>query len=325
MKILHLILLALLSSTAYQATVKAEPWPGVKRVVILGDSITYGGQYVDYLETYFRLQYSQRNLEILNLGLPSENVSGLSEPGHAGGAFPRPDLHERLDRVLAKTKPDLVLACYGMNDGIYYPLGEERFQKFREGIEKLRAKVQAAGGRIIHLTPPVFDPVPIKSKVLPAGRDEYRQPFEGYNRVLDRYSEWLISQRAQGWEVLDTHSIMNAFLAARRKEQPDFKMAGDGVHMDATGHWLVAREILRSLGASATLLAAENAQALLVLHPRGSEIFKCIQQKQRIMKDAWLTDTGHKRPKMAVGLPLKEASEKAAELERKIQELLKEK
>src|SRR5512133_1780233 len=90
--------------------------PAAKRILFLGDSITYSGLYVTYVETFLRLKYPDWNGEIINLGLPSETVSGLSEEGHAGGAFPRPDLKERLDRVLEKTKPDLVIACYGMND-----------------------------------------------------------------------------------------------------------------------------------------------------------------------------------------------------------------
>ena len=48
-------------------------------------------------------------------------AESLSEPGHAGGAFPRPELYERLERVLERAKPDLIVACYGMNDGIYHP------------------------------------------------------------------------------------------------------------------------------------------------------------------------------------------------------------
>jgi hypothetical protein len=100
---------------------------GVKRVVVLGDSITYSGQYIEYVEAYAVSRFPERRIEFLNLGLPSETVSGLTEPGHAGGQFPRPDLHERLARVLAQTKPDFIIACYGMNDGIYYPFGEERF------------------------------------------------------------------------------------------------------------------------------------------------------------------------------------------------------
>src|ERR1041385_874446 len=99
----------------------------VKRVVFLGDSITYSGTYVAMVEAYFLTRRPDRVIEFINLGLPSETVSGLSEDGHAGGQFPRPDLHERLARVLKQTKPDLIFACYGMNDGIYLPLNEERF------------------------------------------------------------------------------------------------------------------------------------------------------------------------------------------------------
>lgn len=169
----------------------AEPkaaLPTAKRIVFLGDSITHNGQYLEFLETILLTETSYRP-EVIAVGLSSETVSGLSEPGHADGKFPRPDLHERLDRVLAKTKPNLVVACYGMNDGIYFPLKEERFQKYVEGMKKLREKAKAAGADIVHVTPPTFDPVPIKDRVLPAGLDAYPKPFEGYNRVLDRYSE----------------------------------------------------------------------------------------------------------------------------------------
>jgi hypothetical protein len=41
------------------------------------------------------------------------------------------------------------------------PLGAERTKAFQNGMKKLHEKVIAAGARIIHLTPPVFDPVPI--------------------------------------------------------------------------------------------------------------------------------------------------------------------
>src|SRR5205823_1636565 len=82
--------------------------PDAKRIVFLGDSITWAGQYIEYLETIL-LAETDKRYEMLDLGLSSETVSGLSEPNHANGQFPRPYLHERLERVLDKTKPDLVL------------------------------------------------------------------------------------------------------------------------------------------------------------------------------------------------------------------------
>lgn len=295
--------------------------PGVKRVLVLGDSITYGGTYVVALEAYAVTRHPERRIEWLNLGLPSETVSGLSEPGHAGGQFPRPDLHERLARALEQTRPDLVIACYGMNDGIYHPLAEDRFAAFQSGQRRLQERVRAAGARLLHVTPPTFDPEPIREQTLPAGLTEYRRPFAGYNEVLDCYSEWLVAQRAQGWEVVDAHSPMNRYLAARREREPAFRLAGDGVHIDATGHWLVAREILIALGAPAALGQRENLDAMLAAHPQGAEVFRLIGQRQALLKDAWLTAVGHLRPGMATGKPLAEAETQAAGLDRQIQAL----
>src|SRR5262245_51688989 len=99
-----------------------------QRVLFLGDSNTHAGTYVQYLDAYLRCRFPDDRYDLVNLGLPSETVSGLSEPDHP---FPRPDLHERLKRALAKTRPSVVVACYGMNDGIYYPFSEERFAKYQ--------------------------------------------------------------------------------------------------------------------------------------------------------------------------------------------------
>lgn len=295
--------------------------PGVRRVVFLGDSITYSGQYIEYLEAYAVTRFPERRIEFLNLGLPSETVSGLSEPGHAGGRFPRPDLHERLGRVLTQTKPDLVVACYGMNDGIYHPFAEERFQKFQTGMRRLRQQAAGAGAKVLHITPPPFDPVPLKGRTLPAGRDEYRQPFEGYNDVLDRYSEWLLAQRTEGWDVVDAHGPMNRHLADRRKQDPSYRLADDGVHLNATGHWLIARQLLVHFGAPDEVATMDDANAMLSIHPRGAELLRLVQQRQRLLKDAWLTAAGHQRPGMNKGLPHAEAEKQASEIDGKIRAL----
>lgn len=292
-----------------------------RRVVFLGDSITYAGEWLEFLETCLRLQSPDAAFDFINLGLPSETVSGLSEPGHAGGAFPRPDLHERLDRVLTKAKPDLIVACYGMNDGIYHPFSEERFAKFQDGIRRLREKAASAGVKVIHLTPPTFDPVPLQGRTLPAGRDEYRLPYEGYNEVLDRYSEWLLAQRGQGWDVVDVHGPMNRFLAERRVNAPGFLLAGDGVHANTQGHWLMARAFLRHLGVPDAALAEDTFDQAVRTDARAAEVLALVSNRQRIRKDAWLTDIGHLRPGMAHGKPLAEAEAEAARLAAQLTEV----
>ena len=281
--------------------------PSARRILFLGDSITYGGLYVEYCEAFLRLRYPDWPGQVMNLGLPSETVSGLSEAGHAGGAFPRPDLHERLERVLNRVKPDLVIACYGINDGIYLPFDAERFKRFQAGILELRRKVAAAGANIVHLTPPTYDPVAAKASA---------STRSNYNDVLDRYSEWLLSKRAEGWTVLDVHGPMNHYLSAQRQKEPAYQLAGDGVHPNETGHWLIARPLILYFGGATNLAAAESVNTMLDAYPRGPAVLKRVQQQQRLLKDAWLTETGHQRPGMKKGLPMAEAERQAAELKR---------
>ena len=288
-------------STAAGNTVPLE---SKRTILFLGDSITYAGTWVAWAETWFRITHRNFSTAFINLGLPSETVSGLSEPGHAGGAFPRPDLHERLGRALDATRPDLVIACYGMNDGIYHPFSEERAQRHYDGIQRLRAAVLAKGSAIVHLTPPTFDPLPLKGRTLPAGRDAYPSPYEGYDEVLAKYSDWLLARRADGWIVGDIHGPMARHLADHRKSRPDYTLAGDGVHPGPTGHWIMCREFLRLVGAAPAILDSDSQDTLLASHPKGREIADLITRRQNLLRDGWLTKVGHKRPGMAQGKPM---------------------
>lgn len=83
--------------------------------MFLGDSITMDGRFLISLDLLTRSRLPAPAPELINLGLASETVSGLSEREHP---WPRPCVMERLDRALEKGKPQVVVACYGMNDGI---------------------------------------------------------------------------------------------------------------------------------------------------------------------------------------------------------------
>ena len=285
----------------------SSPLTGVKRVLFLGDSITYQGAYTEDIEAWFVTRFPNRQIEFINVGLPSETVSGLSEPDHLTRyKFARPDLHERLDRVLAQTKPDYVIACYGMNDGIYLPFDEGRFEKYAGGIGWLREKCLAAGARVLLVTPPVYDEASGKNP--------------GYRHTLDRYAEWLVAQRTNGWDVADLHQPMSDYLDAHRQSDPKYFLAKDGIHPSDVGHWIMAKQILLQLGAK-DVANHQSPETMVATHTNGAVIFSLIQDRQRMMKDAWLTATGHKRPGMTKGLPLVQAQARAAEMEKQIRNL----
>lgn len=146
-----------------------EPFPkDAKRIVFLGDSITHAGHYIALVEAQLISATGNQSPELINLGLPSETCNGMSEPEHP---FPRPNVHERLDRALAKLNPDVVVACYGMNDGIYHPPSDKHFDAYSDGINKMIEKVHASGAKLILMTPPAFDALPLKKKgkLLPLG------------------------------------------------------------------------------------------------------------------------------------------------------------
>jgi lysophospholipase L1-like esterase len=303
---LALLLAVALHFVAPVSTAAADFLHGAKRVLFLGDSITYGGQYVDRFEMFLFTEYPGEKIEVINCGLPSETVSGLSEPGHANGKFPRPDLHERLGRVLEKVKPNLVFACYGMNDGIYLPLAEDRFATFQDGMRWLHKQVTATGARIVHLTPPVFDPTPPEDRAT------------SYDAVLARYAAWLLEQRKNGWEVIDLHGPMSAALEAHRKQEPAFTYSRDHIHPNEEGHAVLGDALIAALDPQGFARFQKLMKSEWATSPAGKDFIARVRKRGRLLTDAWLTETGHVRPGMAKGLPLAEAETQAAGLESQI-------
>ena len=100
-----------------------------------------------------------------------------------------------------------------------------------------------AGARMIHITPPVFDPEAIKGKTDLTGAAGAK--FTDYDSVLAAYSDWLMQQKSkEGWEVLDLHSVMKSNLAASRAVDEHYIISKDGVHPGVEGHVMMAQVVL---------------------------------------------------------------------------------
>ncbi|TWT94645.1 SGNH/GDSL hydrolase family protein [Stieleria varia] len=289
--------------SATPSTAAENPFgENVKTVLFLGDSNTYSGHYITVLEAQLRAEGYENLPTIINLGLSSETTSGLTEPGHP---FPRPCVHERLDRALKKIQPDLVIACYGINDGVYAPLSEERFAAYRDGISRLVEKVTASGATCVLCTPSTFDPLPMKKKgkLMAAEADvfSWQGIYEKYDDVMQQYSEWLQQEFGSKLRVVDVHAALTAYVDSKRKTDPDFAMSGDGVHYNQEGHEVVAHAIL---------------DAFSIPHETtpDAELTQNVGKRQRLLRDAWLSEVGHLRPGVKPGLPIAEAIEMASKL-----------
>jgi len=155
----------------------------VHRIVFPGDSITQAGIYVTDFDCWLVSQ--GLDIEVLRLGLASETGSDLTPEENAGHlkahGFGRPFISERLERLLAATKPDLIIACYGMNDSFSLPPDESGTKRYADAITHLRETALKAGAnRVVLCSPPVKDSMQINRGV----EDEN----------ISRYTAWLMAR-----------------------------------------------------------------------------------------------------------------------------------
>lgn len=269
-----------------------------KRVVFLGDSITQAGGYVSFVDYFLEKQYPEQDFEIYGLGLASETLSGLSEEGHAGGAFPRPCLFERLGRLLERTKPDVVFACYGINDGIYQPLDKDRFSAFQQGVNKLIATCKEAGVEQIYLvTPPIYDAT--------------TKPNEfNYDAVMAAYAAWEKSLNMASVDVIDLHSAIRSARDAR-----SLPFSKDHVHPGADGHLLMAKTIFKSISPSANGEEIEGAPLFTLKEIQADPLYKQVDQLRKFRSSRWMQHVGYTREKTVAPQPLGDTQEVAAKMQ----------
>ncbi|MCK8485707.1 GDSL-type esterase/lipase family protein [Paenibacillus sp. MBLB2552] len=278
-----------------------------KRIVFFGDSITENGTYIRNLEAFFLKHLPESRLEWINLGVSSETAAGTSEADHP---FPRPCVHERLERALAEVRPDWAFICYGMNDGIYHPLGESRFEAYRDGVRRAVERVRGAGARVILMTPPPFDVASIGGEALPEGMDDYsfERPYVDYNSVLERYGAWVREYgEAEGLTVVDLREPLGHLIRARREADPDYRY-GDGIHPNEDGHWVIARTIL------SRVFHLEMERIPDWAESGNREFIRLVGERRAVLNAAWREHVGHTNPNKMETPPLAEALQQAEAL-----------
>jgi lysophospholipase L1-like esterase/pimeloyl-ACP methyl ester carboxylesterase len=300
--------------TMSQLIEKDSRIPAEKRIVFLGDSITDEGTFIAYLDAFFHQQMPDKKITMINLGVSSETASGLSESIHP---FPRPCIHNRLTRALQESNPEWVVICYGMNDGIYYPYSDERFQAYQEGILRAIQIIQNTGAKAIIMTPPPFDSRSINGAVLlPEGKKAYSylEPYAHYNEVLRKYAEWLLTLNSIADGIVNIFDPLMQDIEQKRKSKPDY-LSGDGIHPNALGHWVIAKSLLDSLFNISLERIPEYVE-----QPEQSDIFPLVLERHLLLSSAWKEHVGHSNLSKAEALSLDQALIRGEEIAAQIRE-----
>ena len=265
-----------------------------KKTVMLGDSITQNGTYINFLTYHLNKVHPDKDFDIYGLGLSSETLSGLSEERHAGGRFPRPVLFERLDRLFKRIQPQVVISCYGINDGIYQPLDEERFNAFKKGVQKLIDKCKAEKvDHIFLVTPPIYDFTPKK-------KDDFN-----YDSVMTAYAKWLNTIDQPNVYVIDLHTKMRQHRDTHKKV-----LSRDKVHPGDEGHLLMATSILNHFNVEPTEQSTFEIKA--------DKMYGYVADKNKLRSSNWMKHIGYTREREYKPRALGGVEIEAAKIQRKM-------
>jgi len=216
----------------------------------LGDSITQDGRYVALVEAAIMVANPEIDIQIIGAGLASETVSGITEPVHP---YPRPNINDRSKNIIDLVNPDWIVACYGMNDGIYHPSSPNIVAAYTNGLSRLVETAANANAKLILVTPPPFDvdANPIVQAIKQADKTEpygYKNPYPKYCETLQELSAAVASfqDHPSVHQVIDLQAPMTTYLSSMKSLDKDYQY-GDGVHPPLDGHVAMANLILRSL------------------------------------------------------------------------------
>ncbi len=245
-RLLPLLCLVVLVALLPVSPAGAQLQPG-DLVAICGDSITEQKLYSLFIEDYLLMCQPKPDLRAMQFGWGGEQASGFD--------------HRMIKDVL-RYKPTVATTCYGMNDGGYGPLTDERANRYREFTTAIVKKFKDGGVRFIL----VGSPGCVDSDTF---RRDPKQA-EVYNKTLSQLRDIARDvAKEQGVAFADVNSAMNDAMAkAKAKYGHDYHVAGgDGVHPARNGHLVMAYAFLKALGCDGEIgtitvdLAGEKAEA----------------------------------------------------------------
>ena len=205
-------------------------------ICFLGDSITHGGQFHEFLQLFYATRYPNIALTFHNCGIAGDNAEGM--------------IHRFKDDVLVHN-PSHVFLMSGINDVIrtlYFEgqASDEVIKKrknaiavFKKNTDILASTFKASEITPIYLTPSIYDQY---SKI-------EKENNLGCNDALIECSNHIKSIASQyDATVVDLNTPMKNIMDRELQNDSLFTIIGkDRVHPKTTGHFIMFHEILSTI------------------------------------------------------------------------------
>ena len=207
-------------------------------ICFLGDSITHGGQYHEFLQLFYATRHPSLNLSFHNCGISGDNASGMLA---------------RFEEDVMKHKPTHVFLMTGMNDvsrTLYFE-GKASDKTLKQRVNALAnykrnttllaEKIIENGIIPILLTPSIYDQYSKIEKENNLGCNDALIECSNHIKKLGEKHDAL---------VIDLNTPMKSIMKRELKKDSLFTIIGnDRVHPGTTGHFIMFCEIISKLEA----------------------------------------------------------------------------
>ncbi len=204
------------------------------RFIFIGDSITHGCLYTQYVENYFYTRYPNMRIHFRNAGVSGDRAQ---------------DVLNRFDEDIAAFKPTVATILLGMNDGSYKDFDKGIFDTYAKGMTELLDRLKAINCRVIIMSPTMFDHQAWDIRIKEKPDYAKGRVVTGYNGVLAYYGKWLQeTARERKLGFVDLFGPLNLHTVQQRRKNPDFTLIQDAIHPGPDGSFIMAYSLLKQSG-----------------------------------------------------------------------------
>jgi lysophospholipase L1-like esterase len=199
-------------------------------IVFLGDSITHQCHYTQYVENYFLTRFPDLRIKFHNAGVSGDRCTNALV---------------RLDQDVIAHKPKYVTILLGMNDGLYQPFTAKTFETYRDDMEKILTRLNAAGAKAILMTPTMFD---YRAAAAVEGNRPWPPKDPNYNGLLAFFGSHCRERSMElGLGFVDMYTPLNRITLEQRRVDPKFTLIADAVHPWTDGQAIMAAAVLEDM------------------------------------------------------------------------------